>query len=346
MSLPPEKNPAQHENPQTVGKVTLDDVARLAGVSAITVSRVLNTPEKVAQKTRDKVQQAVERLGYVPNMLAGALARRSSKLVAAIVPTIMNPVHAETVSYFSDAMRQKGYEVLLGQSGYDENHEEELITAILGRRPDGLLITGVKHTAKCQQQLLSSAIPVVEVWEVSPNPLDVMVGFSHEQIGVAIADFFSEKQLGDFAIVSAGDRRAVIREQAFCARIKATTGKTAFTVRTSAPSTYHEGRDALSSLIAQGFRRGGIFCSSDALAHGILTESRERGIKIPQEIAVMGFADLEFSSCTSPQLSTVYIDRQKMGQKAAEVLLQRIAGQPVAQPVQDIGFSIITRGST
>lgn len=332
-------------NKKDIGEVTLEDVARLVGVSAITVSRALNTPEKVAETTREKIRQAVERLGYVPNRVAGALSSRSSKLVAAIVPTIINPIYAETVSHFSEAMRQAGYEVLLGESGAkeEEAQEEALVTAILSRRPDGLLLTGVKHSAKCCQQLLASGIPVVEIWEVSPNPFDVVVGFSHEKLGEQVAQYFLERGFHDAAVVSAGDRRALIRAHAFSERMRAATGKTVRHVRTHTPSTYHDGREALRELLAQGFRRGGIFCSSDALAHGILTEARQSGIAIPDDIGVMGFGDLAFSACTAPPLSTVYLDREKVGSQAAEKLLKRIRGEEMVDKVLDVGFAMVTR---
>ena len=331
-----------------IAEVTLEDIAKLVGVSAITVSRALNTPEKVAENTREKIARAVERLGYVPNRVAGALVSRSSRLVAASVPTIINPIYAETVSYFSEAMRHAGYEVLLGESGpaEEEAQEEALVTAILSRRPDALLLTGVKHSSRCRQQLLASGIPVVEIWETSPSPLDVIVGFSHEKLGTSVAHYFLQKDYSDFAVVSAGDRRALIRAHAFTEQVEASTGKRVFTVRTHTPSTYHDGRQALCDLLAQGFRQGGIFCSSDALAHGILTEARQSGIAIPDEIAVMGFGDLAFSACTSPPLSTIYLDRQKVGTQAAQRLLQRIAGEEISGMVEDVGFAIVSRGTT
>lgn len=129
------------------GAVTLDDVAKLAGVSTATVSRTLNHPDRVTRKTRDKIDAAIARTGYVPNLLAGGLASRRSRLIAAVVYSMENVVHAETIKYFSRRLRRNGYQVLLGETEYQETLEEELVAALLCRRPDGILLTGGKHTA-------------------------------------------------------------------------------------------------------------------------------------------------------------------------------------------------------
>jgi transcriptional regulator with XRE-family HTH domain len=134
------------------GGITLSDVAKLAGVSAITVSRALNTPDLVTPETREKVRHAVERTGYVPNLLAGGLASNRSRLVAAVVPTIAGPVFLETIQALTEALAQKGYQLMLGQSGYDNSREDALIDAIVGRRPDGIVLTGImRHRSRVMQ---------------------------------------------------------------------------------------------------------------------------------------------------------------------------------------------------
>src|SRR6056297_3563188 len=183
------------------GNVTLDDVAKLAGVSPITVSRVLNHPDKVAQNTRDKVKQAIARTGYVPNLLAGALASRKSRLIAAIVPSMANSVYTETIKFFTETMRSAGYQVILGESGHLEEQEESLISALLSRRPDGIFLTGTNHTKECKRLLIGANIPVVETWDLTPTPLDVVVGFSHQKIGEAVANYLWEKGYRKIGIV-------------------------------------------------------------------------------------------------------------------------------------------------
>ena len=153
--------------------VTLESVAHVAGVSAITVSRALNHPDQVAAATLERVTQAIAQTGYVPNLLAGGLASNRSRLIAAIVPTIANLVYAETIQHFSQHVRNAGYQVLLGESGYLQDTEERLVSAILSRRPDAIFLTGINHSADCRRRLLAARIPIVETWDVTPTPLDI-----------------------------------------------------------------------------------------------------------------------------------------------------------------------------
>ncbi len=330
---------------RSTGSVTLDDVAKLAGVSPITVSRVLNHPGKVAAKTLERVQQAIERTGYVPNLLAGGLASRRSRLIAAIIPSISNSVYAETIQFFTERLLDFGYQVLLGESGYDELREEKLISAILSRRPDGVFLTGINHSASCRKILLTADIPVVETWDLTPTPLDVIVGFSHEQVGRAVARFLDEKKYQRIGIVSAADQRATIREKGFVDELR----KLGIDVAISpvpVPTNFRLGRVGLAHLLDNGFRDGAVFFSSDTLAQGGLEEARSRGIAVPENLAIIGFGDQPYAAYTCPSLSTVRFDRAEIGRRAADVLLERIEGKPVQQNIIDVGFSIVERETT
>ena len=193
------------------GGITLDDVSKLAGVSAITVSRALNTPERVSPKTREKVRLAVERTGYVPNLLAGGLASNRSRLVAALVPTIAGPVFLETIQALTEALAEAGYQLMLGQSGYGNSREDALIDAIVGRRPDGIVLTGIMRSAEGRRRLIASGIPVVETWDLTPTPIDMLVGFSHEKAGAAVAHYLHGKGYRRPAVVTGDDQRANLR---------------------------------------------------------------------------------------------------------------------------------------
>jgi LacI family gluconate utilization system Gnt-I transcriptional repressor len=159
------------------GGITLSDVASLAGVSAITVSRALNTPAAVSPETLERVRSAISRSGYVPNLVAGGLASNRSRLVAALVPTIAGPVFLETIQALTDALAEAGCQLILGQSGYSGAREDALIDAIVGRRPDGIVLTGIMHSSEGRRRLLASGIPIVETWDITPTPIDMIVGF-------------------------------------------------------------------------------------------------------------------------------------------------------------------------
>ena len=326
--------------------MTLEDVARLAGVSTITVSRAVNHPEKVAGKTLEKVNRAIYQTGYVPNLLAGGLASKRTRMIAAIVPSIANLVYAETMQYFSKRLQEFGYQMMLGESGYPEKNEQSLLSAILSRRPDGILLTGVNHSPECRRLLLSARIPVVETWDLTPTPLDHVVGFSHERIGLDVADFILRKGFKRIGTISASDRRAQYRESVMIERLQRYGVNDVHRVHVEVPSDLRKGRDGLSQLLADGFIDGVVFCSSDTLAQGALTECQARGLKVAEQIAIIGFGDQSFAADTYPPLSTVRIDRPKMGKIAADTLLARIDGRVLDDHVIDVGFEIVERGTT
>ncbi|MTV55226.1 LacI family DNA-binding transcriptional regulator, partial [Massilia buxea] len=188
--------------------LTLRDVARMANVAPITASRALNTPQAVSDDILHRVREAVERTGYVPNLLAGGLASRRSRLVAAVVPTVAGSVFLETVEALTDTLAAAGYQMMLGQSGYAGSREDALLETIIARRPDGVILTGIMHSQLARRRLAASGIPVVETWDLSPNPLDMLVGFSHEQLGAAVAHFLHRRGRRRVAAITADDERA------------------------------------------------------------------------------------------------------------------------------------------
>ncbi|MFS2019213.1 LacI family DNA-binding transcriptional regulator, partial [Massilia sp. CT11-108] len=198
---------------RTKGGLTLVDVARVAGVAPITVSRVLNSPEKVSPDLVQKVRAAIERTGYVPNLLAGSLASTKSRMVAAILPTIAGSVFIDTVQALTENLAAAGYQLILGQSGYENSREDELLEAIIGRRPDGIVLAGIMRSAQGRRRLQASAIPLVETWDLTPTPADMLVGFSHEDIGQAVAEFLYQRGRRRVAVISASDERNGARLQ-------------------------------------------------------------------------------------------------------------------------------------
>src|SRR6201992_2963507 len=185
----PEQPPAPLTTPPSPVKIT--DVAAAAGVAPMTVSRVINTPDRVSPEATARVRAAIEKLGYVPNLIAGGLSSRKSRMVAAVVPTIAHPMFAGLVQAFSAAMRNAGYQVMLSICGYEDTDDEALFRAVLGRRPDAMLITGSGYSPAALQMLIEAHIPVVEIWDVSSRPIDMLIGFDHAQVGAEVASFLA-----------------------------------------------------------------------------------------------------------------------------------------------------------
>ena len=327
------------------GAVTLHDVAKLAGVAPITASRALNTPNQVSVEVRRKVGDAVARTGYLPNLLAGGLASRRSRLVAAVVPTIAGPVFLETVQSLTEALAERGYQLMLGQAGYGGGREDALLEAIIGRRPDGIVLTGILHSAEGRKRLMASGIPVVETWDLTPTPIDMLVGFSHVEVGRAVAAHLQGKGRSRLAVVAGDDERAARRGQAFVAAALALGLREPRIVTVPAPTTLRSGRQALATLVRDASDTDAVFCSSDQLALGVLTEARVRGWAVPGRLAVIGFGDQEFSADLEPALSSVRIRGDAIGRQAAQFIVDRVEGRAVPERVIDIGFSIIERQS-
>jgi LacI family gluconate utilization system Gnt-I transcriptional repressor len=328
------------------GAVTLHDVAKLAGVAPITASRALNTPERVSADVLKKVGDAVARTGYVPNLLAGGLASTRSRLVAAVVPTIAGPVFQETVQSLTEALAERGYQLMLGQAGYTGHREDALLEAIIGRRPDGIVLTGILHSAAGRRRLLASGIPVVETWDLTPTPIDMLVGFSHVEVGRAVANFLHAQGRRRPAVVTGDDERALRRADAFRAATQAFGLPEPPRATVPAPTTLKRGREALAQLLRDTRDIDAVFCSSDLMALGVLTEARVQGRPVPEGLAVVGFGDLEFAADLDPALTTVRINGAEIGRQAARFIVDRAEGRDVAERVIDIGFSIVERAST
>ena len=327
------------------GAITLRDVALLAGVAPITASRAVNTPDHVSPEVLKRVQDAVQRTGYVPNRVAGGLASSRSRLIAAVVPSIVVSVFVETIETLNNTLFEGGYQLMLGQTGYSAAREEALLEAIIGRRPDGIFLTGIMQSSKGRTRLLASGIPVVETWDLTPTPIDMLIGFSHSDIGREVANFLMAKGRGRFALVSAGDERAIRRAASFRNTVAQRGFRAVFVDNVGASRTLKSGREALGRILSQVPDVDAIFCSSDLLAMGVLTEAIARGIRVPQQLAIVGFGDVPYVADMVPALTTVHINGSDIGRKAAGFLIARAQGLPVDERIVDVGFAIVERDS-
>jgi LacI family gluconate utilization system Gnt-I transcriptional repressor len=235
---------------------------------------------------------------------------------------------------------------MLGQSGYSAEREELLLEAIIGRRPDGIFLTGILPPGKARTRLLASGIPVVETWDLTPTPIDMLIGFSHSDIGREVAQFLMQKGYRQFAIVRAEDERADRRTLAFQDALSQHGLATALEVNVGASRSLKSGREAMARILKERPKVEAVFCSSDLLALGVMTEARARQISVPDDLAVMGFGDVPFVADMVPALTTVRINGGLIGTQAAGFLIDRAEGRPVEPRIVDVGFSIVEREST
>ncbi|MES2909735.1 MAG: LacI family DNA-binding transcriptional regulator [Pseudomonadota bacterium] len=332
--------------------ITLLDLAKIAGVSPMSASRALNTPDQVSEKILQKVRAAASDTGYVANRLAGGLASQRSRLVAAVIPSIAGPVFQDMVQSLIASLAESRYQLMLGQSGYGTPREDDLLKAIIGQRPDGIVLGGVVPSEAGRLQLLASGIPVVETWDMVESPIDMVVGFSHDEIAVAVAEYLLSRGRRRLAFVGGDHARARRRALSFSSaafdkkRPAARRAKSVHIEAMPAPATMRGGREALGRLLKLQPDTDAVFCSSDLIALGVMTEAQARGLRVPADLAIIGFGDLHFAADVSPALSTVHIDGTAIGAIAGRLIIDRSEGRDIAQPIVDIGFSIITREST
>ena len=324
---------------------TLEDVAKEAGLSPMTVSRALNNPKVVRPATISRVMDAVNITGYIPNMLAGGLATSRTKLIAVVVPQINNNMFVDTVQAISDELALRGYHMLLCIVGYEPEAETDIVATLLSRRPDGIVLTGIHHTSELKRIILNANIPVVEIWDLTPTPIDMLIGFSHEKVGNAIGAYFLDKGFTRFGFICASDRRAVVRKKGAQAVLRTRPEHEIEELIVSRPANMEVGRNALRQMMADGKRFDAIICSSDTLAQGAIMEAEAQGLRVPGDLSVIGFADLNFAAHNRPAITTVSVDKWELGVKAARMLADKIEGIPVAESVVDLGYSLVIRES-
>lgn len=338
---PPAAGAAPRRARKNTGRVTLSDLARLTGVTKVTVSRALNNPELVSAETLERVREAVRQTGYTPDLIAGSLASNRSHLVVALIPAMAGSVFQETVAALTAELAAAGYQLLLGQSGYDESREEALLDAIIGRRPAGIVLTGVIHSEASRQKLRAAGIPVVETWDITRSPLDMLIGFSHQRVGETAAKYLRERGARHPAIVTPGDRRAKLRADAFIE----TFGGDIPVAATPSPAHLGDGRRALAKLLDEHPQIDAIFCGADIMALGVLMEAHARKLDVPRRLKVIGYGDQNFAGDTDPALTTIRIDGTKIGKLAASMLIEKIETGACKRAKIDVGFTLIERGS-
>lgn len=335
-------------------KPTMRDVCSLAGVSAMTVSRVLTKPEKVSPHTREKVLRAIEQLGYVPDDNAGSLSSKRSKFVALILPTLTNSNFADTAQGLAEVLEPHGYRPLIGYSSYSMEREEVLIRAMLARRPDAIVLVGGIHSKAATVMLHQSGIPVVEIWDMPRDPIDVAIGYSNVEAGRLAGQYLVS--LGHTKIAALGPRedgpnrdfRGEQRIAGFTAALREARLSTELITRNSTPPiSFTEGANDMRDLLARAPDVEAVFVVSDLPAIGALMECARQGRRVPDEISIIGFGNFEVGTQSYPALTTVSVDAQQIGRRTGEYLLGLFElGPTESARTIDLGFELRVREST
>ncbi|MDX3774288.1 LacI family DNA-binding transcriptional regulator [Chromatiaceae bacterium AAb-1] len=330
-------------------KPNLKDVAKVAGVSAITVSRVLTDPTKVSEKLRTKVEQAVREIGYIRNHAASALASARSGVIAVIIPSLSNIVFNDVLQGIYQAVKQHNLQVVLGDCHYSPLEEEKLIATLLGQSPEGFILTGTDQTDYAKRLLQQADIPIVQIMELTEQPIDMNIGFSHFNAGFDITRHLLQNGYRSLGFLGARmDPRTQQRLAGFKKALAAWPEPCESYIQTTPQSSsVRLGGQLLQALIAESDGKcDAVFCCNDDLALGALFESKRMNLSVPGDIAICGFNDLESSALVEPAITSVSSPRFEMGQQAVEMLVNAYGKTRHSVPPIDVGYQIITRRST
>lgn len=328
--------------------VTLKDIARLAGVSLATASRVVNRTGLVAPEKRRAVEAVLEQANYVPNQAARSLVSRRSMTVGLIVPTLANPLFAPTIGGVEAALQTAGYGVLIACSHRDAETELSHARRMLERGVDGLILTGAHHHADLMPLVTARGVPLVT--QDDPDGLDGATSLA----------------MPDAAAMAAAIDHLVARGHRTIGLLTGPTGNTraiAERVRGGLERLRHHGlatgpamlaetpdyeaataRLATARLLAACPGLTAIACTGDILALGLIMECRARGLSVPGDISVTGCGDTVMAQFVDPALTTIHLPFDDLGSAAARLLLDRLAGKP-APAMRVMGFHLVTRDS-
>ncbi|WP_219929728.1 LacI family DNA-binding transcriptional regulator [Teichococcus aestuarii] len=331
------------------GGVRMRDVALRAGVSTMTVSRVLSDPGKVSAEVRQRVMAAIEAAGYVPNRLAGSLSSRHSRVIGLIVPSLENSLFAPTIQGISEVLRRNGYQLMVADCGGSDAEEEALVTAFLAQRVAGLVLHNTRHTAAARAMIRRAGIPVVETGTLTPKPLDMVVSYSNHEASRAMTLHLHRlgyRRIGFVSLPAAGNNRALARQGGYRAALAEAGLPPEPRLMLEMPPGLPSGAEAVVRLAEGPVPADAIFFAGDVLAVGALFECQRRGWAVPGRVGIAAFDNIEILGQMVPPITTLRLPRAEIGRRAAEILLDRIQGRSAGPVRVDLGFEIIQRAST
>lgn len=329
---------------------TMADVARLAGVSPMTVSRAFKTDSSVSEATRDAILKAAEDLGYVFDSTASSLRSQRTDFIAVTIPSINNANFAETVRGLSEGLKPRGLQILLGYTDYDMAEEERLIEQFLRRRPEAIVVTGGRHTSRARRMLENAGIPVIETWDLPEDPIGHVIGFSNAGAVRGMVDHFVARGLTRIAFIGGDttrDTRGADRRAGFISAMHAHgLDATRLIAAGAPPISMREGADAMGRLLETLSDTEAVICVSDLSAFGALSECQRRGVDVPGRLWIAGFGDYEIAGIAVPALTTINPFPRDIGTRTAELILDVLDGRQSNPARIAISPELLIRQST
>jgi LacI family transcriptional regulator len=325
----------------------LADVARAAGVSSATVSRVLNNPDLVRPAVQTKVYRAIDSLGFTPDAAARALKSRRTRTVGAVVPTLGVAIFATGITGLQNRLRENGYTLLIANSEYDPTKELQETRVLLDRGVDGLVLVGDANLARASALAKQYGVPLVTTYVCTTRHKVPSVGMDNAESMKSMATYLlglGHRQFGmitDAAV--SNDRTEARRGGAMRALLQAGVDLEASRVM-EVPYSVANGRAGLRTLLDAHPEITAVMCTSDALALGALAESRTLGLSVPRDLSITGYDDIEMSAHSDPPLTTVNVPALEIGRLAADRLVASMAGL-ATPPSSELPATLVLRES-
>lgn len=309
---------------------TLEDVSREAGVSTATVSRCLNTPNRVTQDKRERVLAAVQKLGYSPNFGARALAAKRTHTVGAVIPTMENAVFARGIDAFQQELSKHGVTLLLACSSYRADLENEQIRMLTARGADGLLLIGHDRDEEIYRFLAQHSVPVLTAWVFDIEQPRPSIGFNNKlamQQLVHVVLELGHRRIGVIAAHQRGNDRARARVEGIRAALSDKGLSPEALHLVEVPYGIETGAAAFFELMSGASHPTVVICGNDVLAAGALRQARQMGLRVPGDVSITGFDDIDIATLVDPALTTVHVPHREMGRQAARLLIDMVNGE-------------------
>ena len=325
----------------------LTDVARAAGVSTATVSRCLNNPDKVSPKTKARVMEAVEALHYTPNFGARKIAAKRSGMIAAIIPTMENSIFAKGIETFQQSLTQRNAALVVASSAYDPEQEAKLVRTLVGRGADGMLLIGTERNEATYDFLQERNIPFLTAWARTQDPERSFVGFDNRKASEQLVSKAIQLGHTTFAYIS-GSRQGNDR-----ARDRVLGAQNAIRNAGLDPEqmpvleteyAIEIGRLAFDRLMRLGPLPSLVICGNDVLAVGAILGAQAKGLKVPDDVSIVGFDDIDLATVINPAITTVHVPHSEMGRIAGDALLDLIDAPETPQRIE-LTTHIVERAS-
>jgi DNA-binding LacI/PurR family transcriptional regulator len=332
-----------------MAKTTMADISKMAGVSLATVSRALHSPHLVGKETRERVHRVMEKANYVYHATAGDLSRKRSSIIGVIIPTAKSLVFSSTLQAIQEAAQQNNFSLVAGSSKYDNDTELRLLKQFKERRLAGIILTGFVIGQKdLIKELVKGGMPCVVIWDKLDDPDLSYVGFDNFKATYAITEYLislKHRQIGLIVGPYTKVERVKRRLEGFKAALKDHGINFDPSLVIEKEPTLIDGKEAMSRLLSLPNRPTAVLAASDTLAVGALAAARDKEVRIPDDISIAGFDDIEVAAYCNPPLTTVKVPAYEIGQIAFKILLEFInsGGDRVQQYCLDT--SIIIRES-